>query len=337
MPLDRLSPTRTVQIVMVVFPGFLLQDAAGPLQVFSMADQEAQKSGQGPRYRLRTVSSKGGLISSACGLAVQTDKLPRPASIQGGTLLVAGGDGTASAMQDKRLLRWLQASASQVARCGSICTGAFVLAQAGLLDGRCAVTHWQDAPLFQRLFPQVSMQDDAIYVRDGHIYTSAGVTTGIDLSLALVEADHTRALSLRVAKRMVVPFRRAGGQRQFSSELLAQCEDDQALPSRLTRWLKPRIRQDIHVADMAHAMNLSARTLHRQLVTQTGQSPARLLSQLRLEQACILLEKGPTPLKRIVQHTGFGNEYNLRRCFKQQLGVTPGDYQQRFCATRTRA
>lgn len=322
---------------MVVFPGFLLQDAAGPLQVFSMADQEAQKSGQGPRYRLRTVSTTGGLITSACGLAVQTDKLPRPASIQGSTLLVAGGDGTASAMQDTRLIRWLQASASQAARCGSICTGAFVLAQAGLLDGRRAVTHWQDAPLFQRLFPQVSMQDDAIYVRDGHFYTSAGVTTGIDLSLTLVEADHDRALSLRVAKRMVVPFRRAGGQRQFSAELLAQGQDEQALEARLTRWLQPRIKQVLNVEDMAHAMSMSARSLHRHLIAATGHSPARFLMRLRLERACQLMEAGKAPLKQLALQTGFGNEYNLRRSLQQQLGVSPGDYLSRFGASRPRS
>ncbi|TAK99724.1 MAG: helix-turn-helix domain-containing protein [Aquabacterium sp.] len=333
----RSSQSVTMQIVMVVFPGFLLQDAAGPLQVFSMADQEAEKSGRGPRYRLRTVSTSGGLITSGCGLAVQTEVLPRPASLKSATLFVAGGDGTAIAMQDKRLIRWLQASAHHLARCGSICTGAFVLAQAGLLDGRCAVTHWQDAPLFQRLFPQVTMLDDAIYVRDGHFYTSAGVTTGIDLSLALVEADHDRALSLRVAKRMVVPFRRAGGQRQFSAALLAQGDDDQALQARLAQWLLPRLKQAISVADMAQAMSMSARTLHRHLITATGQSPARFLMRLRLERACQLMEAGKTPLKQLVRQTGFGSEYNLRRSLQQQLGVSPGDYLSRFGASRQRA
>lgn len=326
-----------MQIVMVVFPGFLLQDAAGPLQVFSMADQEAHMRGCGPRYRLRTVSTSGGLITSACGLAVQTEPLPRPASLKSATLLVAGGDGTGQAMQDKRLIRWLQASATHLERCGSICTGAFVLAQAGLLDGRRAVTHWQDAPLFQKLFPQVTLLDDAIYVRDAHFYTSAGVTTGIDLSLALVEADHNRALSLRVAKRMVVPFRRAGGQRQFSAELLAQSNDASSLEARLSQWLQARLKQTISVADMAQAMSMSARTLHRHLMAATGQSPARFLVRLRLERACQLMEAGKTPLKQLVRQTGFGSEYNLRRSLQQQLGVSPGDYLSRFGTSRQRA
>lgn len=332
----REANTPIIDIVMVVFPDFLLLDATGPLQVFTMADQEATKAGLGPRYRLRTVSVEGGLVTSSSGLAVQTAPLPRPASLKGATLFVAGGEGTEGAMQNKRLIRWLQLAAGHVARCCSICTGAFVLAQAGLLDGRRAVTHWQDAPLFKQRFPQVDMLDDAIYVHDGHLHTSAGVTAGMDLSLSLIEADHDRALSLRVAKRMVLPLRRAGGQRQFSAELLAQGTEGNDLVDRLISWLKPRLRQAIGVSDLAHALALSERTLHRQLMTQTGQSPARLLARLRLERACQLLEAGKLPLKRVAQQAGFGSEYNLRRAFHQQLGVSPGDYMSRFGSGRTR-
>lgn len=325
-----------IDVIMVIFPGFLLLDAAGPLQAFAMADQEAARGSVGPRYRLRTVSVQGGLVSSSCGLEVQTSPLPRPGSMKNATLFVAGGDGTAKAMCDKRLICWLQTSAPHVARCCSICTGAFVLAQAGLLNGRRAVTHWQDAPLFKQMFPQVAMLDDAIYVHDGRLHTSAGVTAGIDLSLSLIEADHDRALSLRVAKRLVVPLRRAGGQRQFSAELLAQDTGEDGLVGRLTCWLKPRLKQAIGVADMAHAMAMSERSLYRQLMQQIGQSPARFLTRLRLERACHLLEMGPTSLKRIVQQTGFGSEYTLRRSFQQLLGVSPSDYTSRFSSKRTR-
>jgi len=197
MPSQRPTPHT---ILMVVFPDFLLLDAAGPLQVFAMADQEAAKAQRTPRYRLRTVSTTGGLITSSTGLAVQTEALPRPASLQHTTLIVAGGDGTEGAMRDKRLIRWLQAASQQVTRCCSVCTGAFVLAQAGLLDGRRAVTHWQDVPLLRQQFQQVRLLDDAIHVRDGHVHTSAGVTAGIDLFLSLVQADPRRALSVRGAR-----------------------------------------------------------------------------------------------------------------------------------------
>ncbi len=331
------KPLALHTILMVVFPDFLLLDAAGPLQVFAMADQEATKAQITPRYRLRTVSTTGGLITSSTGLAVQTEALPRPASLQHATLIVAGGDGTQGAMRDKRLIRWLQAASRQVARCCSVCTGAFVLAQAGLLDGRRAVTHWQDVPLLRQLFPKVRLLDDAIHVRDGHVHTSAGVTAGIDLCLSLVEADHGRALSLRVAKRLVVPLRRAGGQRQFSADLLAQEAEHDGVAGQLLQWLQPRLKRAINVADMAHAVALSERTLHRQVLAQTGQTPARFLASLRLERACRLLEAGPTPLKRVVRESGFGSEDKLRRCFQQRLGVSPGDYAARFSPGRTRS
>lgn len=324
------------QIVMLVFPGFLLLDATGPLQVFSMADEEAAKDG-GQGYRLRTVSVAGGLVMSSSSLAVQTEALPRPASLKGATVFVAGGHGTEGAMRDKALIRWLQQVSGHTARCSSICTGAFILAQSGLLDGRSAVTHWHDAATFRRLFPQVRMLDDAIHVRDGQFYSSAGVTAGIDLSLSLVEADHGKALSLRVAKRLVLPLRRAGGQRQFSAELLAQDHGSDGLLARLTPWLQARLKQDVGVADMAHAMAVSERTLHRHLKTLTGQSPARFVNRLRLERACTLLEEGRVALKRIAQQSGFGSEYNLRRAFKQTLGVSPGDYQSRFSGRAQKA
>lgn len=322
---------------MVVFPGFLLLDATGPLQVFSMADEEAAKEasasgGQGgPRYALRTVSVTGGAVMSSSNLAVLSETLPRPASLKNATVFVAGGQGTEGAMNDAALIRWLQQLSRYAARCCSVCTGAFILAQAGLLDGRSAVTHWHDAATFRKLFPKVRMLDDAIHVRDGHFYSSAGVTAGIDLSLSLIEADHGKALSLRVAKRLVVPLRRAGGQRQFSAELLAQDHGDDGLLARLTPWVQARLRQEIGVADMAHAMAVSERTLHRHLTTLTGQSPARFVNRLRLERACSLLEQGrATALKRVAQQSGFGSEYNLRRAFRQTLGVSPGDYQSRF-------
>jgi transcriptional regulator GlxA family with amidase domain len=328
--------TSVHQIFMVVFPGFLLLDAAGPLQVFSTADDEAAKVAQSPRYRLRTVSVSGGLVTSSTGLVVQTEALPRSGTLKGATLLVSGGDGTPQAMQDKRLIAWLRKVAPGVARCCSVCTGSFILAQAGLLDGRRAVTHWHDAPLFRRLFPKVRMLDDAIHVRDGHVYTSAGVTAGIDLALSLVEDDHDRALSLRVAKRLVVPLRRAGGQRQFSAELLAQEADAQGLVSQLSAWLKPRLKQVVSVADMAHAMSMSERTLHRQLIEHAGQSPARFLNRLRLERACALLESGQPAIKKVVQQTGFGSEYNLRRAFKLALGVSPAEYTHQFSGPASR-
>lgn len=322
-------PPQSMPIWVLVFPGFQLLDACGPVQVFATANDEAAERGQPAPYRPRLVSLDGGSVASSSGVALHTQRLPGPASLGGATVLVAGGAGVAQAVDSAGLIRWLARAASQVRRCGSVCTGAFLLARAGLLDGRRAVTHWRDVATLRQLHPAVDVQDDAIYLRDGHFYTSAGVTAGIDLCLSLVEEDLGRALALDVAKRLVVPLKRPGGQRQFSAELLAQADDSGVLAT-LTPWLKPRLHRPLGVADMAQAVALSPRTLHRRLREEAGTTPAALLARLRLEAACRLLEADTASLKQVVRQTGFGTPYNLRRAFVRQLGVLPGDYRARF-------
>jgi transcriptional regulator GlxA family with amidase domain len=246
-------------------------------------------------------------------------------------LIVSGARGmeTADGAHDAATARWVARAAAQVARCCAVCTGAFVLARAGLLDGRRAVTHWQDAAALQAQFPAVAVHDDAIYIKDGPLYTSAGIAAGIDLALSLVEEDRGRAAGLAVAKRMVVFFKRPGGQRQFSSQLLAQT-DPQDVHGRLADWLRPRLRQRIDVEQMAAACAVSVRTLHRQLRRGADLTPARLLLRLRVEAACGLLERPGMTVKRAASQSGFGSEYNLRRAFAAQLGVVPSAYQARF-------
>jgi transcriptional regulator GlxA family with amidase domain len=265
---------------------------------------------------------------------VQAAALPDPAALAGATLIVAGGRGLelgpdASPALTDALTGWVAQAARQVARCCSVCTGAFVLARAGLLDGRRAVTHWQDAAALQQQYPAITVQDDAIYIRDGALYTSAGIAAGIDLALALVEEDCGRAAGLAVAKRLVVFYKRPGGQRQFSTELLAQAEPE-GLQGRLTAWLRPRLQQQLDVEQMAAALAVSVRTLHRHLRQEAGMSPAQLLLRLRMEAACALLEQAGMTVKRAARQSGFGSEYNLRRAFAAQLGVAPSDYQSRF-------
>ncbi|MYN21226.1 helix-turn-helix domain-containing protein, partial [Rugamonas sp. FT107W] len=216
-----------------------------------------------------------------------------------------------------------------VLRCCAVCTGAFVLARAGLLAGRSAVTHWMDAARLQAQYPALRVLDDAIYVKDGPFYTSAGIAAGMDLALSLVEEDQGRGVALDTAKRLVVFFKRPGGQRQFSSELLAQAAP-QGLHGRLAGWLRPRLKRHIDVEQMAAACALSVRTLHRRLRQEAGVSPAQLLLRLRMEAACGLLERPGMSVKRAASQSGFGSEYNLRRAFTAQLGVVPSDYQARF-------
>jgi transcriptional regulator GlxA family with amidase domain len=319
-------------IYLLVFPGFVLLDATGPAQVFATANDEARDAGQAEPYRIHMISPAGGPVASTAGVSVLSDPLPDAAALAGATLLVAGGRGVengAGAALEPAVVAWVAAAAGRAARCCAVCTGAFVLARAGLLDGRRAVTHWLDAAQLQLQYPAVQVQDDALYIRDGAVYTSAGIAAGMDLALALVEEDQGRAASLAAAKRLVVFFKRPGGQRQFSSELLAQAEP-RGLHGRLTDWLRPRLAQQIDVERMAAEFAMSVRTLHRRLQHEAGMSPAQLLLRLRMESACALLERPGMTVKQAAGQSGFGSEYNLRRAFVARLGVVPSDYQARF-------
>lgn len=316
------------EICILAFPACQLLDVAGPAQVFATANAELTRQGRGPAYRVRVVSAGGGLVASSSGLALAADPLPPPAGLAGATVVVAGGQGVFATLDDAALLHWLDVSADASARCCSVCTGAFLLAATGRLDGRTVTTHWAAADDLGRRFPRLRVQPDAIHVRDGRFHSSAGVTAGIDLCLSLVEADLGRALALAVAKRLVVHMKRPGGQRQFSSELLAQAATDPAYLT-LSAWLRDRLHLSIGVEEMARAVGVSARTLHRRL-RDAGTSPAGLLRELRLELACRLLEDGGTGLKAIARKTGFGSLYNLHRAFVGRFGVAPSDYRARF-------
>ncbi|MGP0171569.1 GlxA family transcriptional regulator [Pseudomonas sp. NCHU5208] len=320
----------THRVLLLVFPEFQLLDATGPADVFAAVDEHLPATGR-PAYALQAISQQGGLIASSSGLAMATQPLPEPQQLVGCTLLVAGGYGVQRALQQGPLTRWLAEAGPLAARCASVCTGAFLLAQTGLMTGRKMVTHWRYAELLQRLYPGVEVLHDSLFIRDGAFYSSAGVTAGLDLCLSLVEDDHGRDVSLQVAKGLVMYLRRPGGQRQFSAELLAQQAPAEGMMQGLLTELRKSLAGPWDVQSMAACMNMSPRTLHRHCQAELGLTPARLLLHLRLECACQLLEAGETSLKRVAQRSGFSNEYNLRQAFSRALGVTPGEYRQRFC------
>lgn len=321
-----------IDILLLVFPGFLLLDATGPAQVFASANDEAHDAGKAAPYRIRLVAPGGGAIASSSGISVLAEPLP-DGPLAGATLLVAGArtpDLPSETTADGRqVLHWVAGAGSVAARCCAVCTGSFVLARAGLLDGRRVVTHWQDLEQLRAEHPALLVQDDALHVRDGRYRTSAGISAGMDLALSLVEEDLGHAVALAVAKRMVLFLKRSGGQRQFSSELLAQAAP-QGLGAQLTAWLRPRLKEAISVDGMAAACALSVRTLHRRLRQEAGTTPAQLLARLRLELACQLLERSDTTVKQAAHQCGYASEYNLRRAFAAQLGVLPSQYQARF-------
>lgn len=322
-------PAAPAQVLIVVFPDFLLLDATGPAQVFSTASDECRDTGRPTPYEITLISTTGGAISSCSGVSVLTVPLPPPDSLSDATLVIAGGAGIAQMLAHRDLIAWIAAAARVAKRCASVCTGAFLLAEAGVLAKRRAVTHWKDVDDFKRRYPDVAMHDDALYIKDGAVHTSAGITAGIDLCLSLVEEDLGKPTALNVAKRLVMYHKRPGGQRQFSAELLADASGSE-LAAQLVQWLAPRMRQEIDVEQMAEALALSPRSLHRRLRQEAGLSPAQLLARVRMEAACGLLESASCSVKQVARDTGFGSEYNLRRAFNQHLGVLPSEYRERF-------
>lgn len=322
------TPARApIPIYVLVFPNFLLLDATGPVQVFSSANDDARDAGLAPPYRIELIAQEAGSIASSSGVSVLASPIPR-AGLKCASLIIAGGR-VANLPADAKTLRWVARASAEVARCCAVCTGAFVLARAGLLDGRRAVTHWQETAQLQREHPDVLVQEDAIYVKDGALYTSAGICAGMDLALSLVEEDLGRPAALRVAKRLVMFLRRPGGQRQFSSERLSAAQPE-GLTGQLAAWLRQRLKQQIDVEQMAQACAVSVRTLHRKLRQESDLTPAQLLARLRMEAACSLLEQPGMSVKQAAHQSGHGSEYNLRRAFSMQLGVLPSDYQARF-------
>jgi transcriptional regulator GlxA family with amidase domain len=265
------------------------------------------------------VTASGGL-----GLAVQ--KLSK-SSVPLDTLIVAGGFGVGQACENAALVRWIAGRAAAARRVASVCTGAFLLATAGLLDGRRAVTHWGRCAEFARRFPAVHLDPDPIFVRDGKIWTSAGITAGIDLALALVEADLGRRIALAVARQLVVFLKRPGGQAQFSATLALQHGD--ARFERLHAWIADNVRGDLSVGALADAAAMSERSFIRHYRRATGMTPARAVERIRVEAARQVLEQA-LPIKRVASRCGFGSEETMRRSFLRLLGTTPQEYRERF-------
>jgi transcriptional regulator GlxA family with amidase domain len=323
----RFTPSRPLRIELLAFPDVQLLDVAGPLQVFASANDLVVASGSPRPYDPVVVADRRLVIASA-GLGLATRKLPAPRQALD-TLIVAGGSGVYEACKNEKLVGWIKARAKAARRTASVCSGAFLLATAGLLDGRRAVTHWRRCAEFARRFPAVRLEPDPIFIRDGDIWTSAGVTAGIDLALALVEEDLGRGLALAVARHLVVFLKRPGGQAQFSATLALQQGD--ARFERLHAWIADNLSRDLSVASLADAAGMSERSFVRHYRHATGRTPARAVEQVRVEAARHLLERG-RPVKRVAAHCGYGSEETMRRSFLRLLGATPQAYRERFSA-----
>ena len=316
---------RTVEIL--AYPAVQLLDVAGPLQVFATANELAGMRGEAPLYAPRVVSADTPVVTASAGLGLLATPLPR-AGTKLDTLLLAGGPGVHAAAQDPRVLDWVRKRAARARRVASVCTGAFLLGAAGLLDGRRAATHWMHCAELGRRYPNVRVEADPIYVRDGAVWTSAGVTAAIDLALALVEEDAGRALSLAVARHLVMFLKRPGGQAQFSTVLSLQGAEDQF--GALHAWMSGRLSGDLSLPTLARRAGMSERNFSRRYAQATGITPARAVERLRVEAARQLLSETRLPVKRIAQRCGFGSEETMRRSFLRLLAATPQDYRARF-------
>jgi len=295
--------------------------------VFSSANDVVAAAGGVRPYEVRVVSQGGQDVTATAGLALAAASLTE-AGHELDTLLIAGGEGVEAAAENPVLVDWVRRRAGEARRVASVCTGAFLLAAAGLLDGRRAATHWMYAAKLARRYPAVRVEPDPIFVRDGQVWTSAGVTAGIDLALALVEQDLGRAVALAVARYLVVFLKRPGGQAQFSAALALQASEDKF--GTLHVWIGAHLADDLSLSALADQAGMSERSFSRHYAEATGQTPARAIERLRVEAARRLLSETRLPGKRIAQRCGFGSEETMRRSFVRLLGVSPQDYRERF-------
>jgi len=321
-------------VVLVAFDQALLLDLAGPLQTFATASELAVEAGLARPYRLSVVSARGGAVPTSSGLPLVAEPFAALRGKAVDTLIVPGGRGARLDPPDAALLRWIARQARRARRTCSVCTGAFLLAGAGLLDGRRAVTHWAHCARLQELHPRVRVEADPIFLRDGNLWTSAGVTAGIDLALALVEEDLGRDLALRVARQLVVFLKRPGGQSQFSAVLQTQARDDGSF-ERLHAWMAAHLAEDLGVEALAERAGMSPRNFARVYTRRLGVTPAKAVERLRLEAARRALEETTAPIERVARTCGFGDEERMRRAFLRQLGVPPRHYRQRFSRGET--
>ncbi|MET0284364.1 MAG: GlxA family transcriptional regulator [Polyangiales bacterium] len=325
------------QIALVAFDLLQPLDLAGPYEAFATANGLLRYHGKAPAYQLCVLSPGGTPIRGESGLGLLADgKLERPPSALArrfDTLMVCGGLGARRAWKDPRQIRAVAKLASRARRVTSVCTGSFVLAAAGLLDGKRATTHWQHCASLARHFPEVQVEPEPIYVHDGRCWTSAGVTAGIDLALALIEEDLDRELASQVARQLVVFVRRAGGQAQFSAQLSVQAAEREPLRE-LMAWVVDHPDAALDVPSLAARVNMSVRHFARSFRAETGTSPAAYVERVRVETARRLLETSARSVEQIAEQAGFGTPEALRRAFARRLSLSPREYRARFGTTK---
>jgi transcriptional regulator GlxA family with amidase domain len=322
----------TRRVVVLAMPNNEVVEVAGLLDIFYAVNERTSRGGAtDAAYAVEVVSP----VETVCawpGLSLVADRSFR--SVRGpiDTLIVTGIARPDDASRDPELVRWLTRVAPRTRRVVGLCTGAFLLAEAGLLDGRAATTHWAFCDELAKRFPRINVQPDPIYLRDGGIYTSAGATAGLDLVLALVEEDLGRRMALAVAQWMVVFLKRPGGQAQFSVQLSTQMADREPLRE-LQAWVLDHPGGDLSVEALARRVNMSPRNFFRVFVREVGMTPGRFVERVRVESARRFLEETSRGVPDVATACGFGSQEAMRVAFRRALGVSPKGYRSRFCTT----
>jgi len=330
IPFKQVRVTKIRPVGLVVFPGVEIIDLTGPMEVFAFANIGLQRSGMcaEPAYPMEVLAAKPGPITSSCGLQIIANK--SYGDIQDGidTLVVAGTPDVNCLLCDPALQDWVKALAPRVNRLVSVCTGAFLLAECGLLDGLRATSHWDYCDRLARDYPSVNVEPDRIFVRDGFISTSGGITSGIDLALSMVEEDWGSELALLVARYLVVFLKRPGGQSQFSAYLTSEAHRPELKD--LQAWIMLHLTEDLRVETLAERMFMSSRNFARFFLTETGMTPAKFVELARIDAARHYLGSTRLSIEAVAEKSGFTDPERMRRAFIRQLGINPQSYRERF-------
>ena len=328
--MSALPKRKPIRVVLLAYEQMNLLDLVGPLQALATASRRFKGRGAA-LYETVVASVDGGAVTSSSGLAIVTVPLSSLSGKPIDTLIAAGGSKDDEFHAPPALVEWIAKRAPSVRRLCSVCTGAFLLAAAGKLEGRRVATHWDWAARLQSRHPGVEVDAEPIYIHDGQVWTSAGVSAGIDLTLALIEEDYGHRVAIETARHLVMFIKRSGGQSQFSVPLAAQASTDTRFAD-LHAWMLEHLDDDLDVERLAERAGMAVRTFARAYTQAHGRTPGKAVDAMRLEAACRALEETALPLKSIAARAGYGNEQGLRRAFQRTLGVTPVEYRDRFAS-----
>jgi transcriptional regulator GlxA family with amidase domain len=327
------SPTKpAITVDIVVYPGFKAMEAIGPMSVFEYANLHLQRRGKGPGYDVRVASHQPGPVRSDTLMSLDATKTLSPLALPDNAIIVGSRHIQDALVDSAAITDWIAAVAPRIQRLTALCSGAFFLAAAGVLNGKRATTHWSVADRLKAEYPAIEVDADAIFIRSDNVWTSAGVTAGIDLALALVEEDYGRDLALEVATEMVVYLKRPGGQSQFSSHLLSERTTRPNIRA-LQNWILDNLHERLSVSQLAQKAMMSERHFARVFQQEVGLSTREFIEMCRFERATQLLAELALPLKTVAARACFSDEAHMRRVFMKKLGITPKVYRERFATT----